>query len=410
MTVPFFSRILLALVLLHGSIFCQTVEAKGPAASSFQQWLSDFYPTAAKAGISKQLYDAAFQDVHSPDPTVLEKAAYQPEFTQAFWEYLDGRVNARTISTGRTMARLHQPLLSQLERQFHVDPNVLLAIWSMESNYGEVLKHRERLYYVPLALATLAYGDAKRRKFARSQLVAALQILKSGHVSRDQMLGSWAGAMGHTQFIPTSYLAYAVDIDGNGRKDIWNSIPDALATAANLLGKNGWQEGREWGERVRLPAGLTGLEGESKAISQWANLGLTTPHGKPLAKRPGNAVLKMPSGAGGPAFLLNKNFFVIKRYNNADSYAMAVLLLADQIGGTKPPFAWPRPPGSLDFADKVKLQNLLREKGYYQGEADGNLGKESRAAIRSFQRKLAISEDGIPTQQLLRRLAEDKGR
>ena len=409
-TLSTFIRFILGIALLNG-IFYQAVHAANSSTTpSFQQWLAEFYPTAAQAGISRQLYTSAFQGINQPDGTVLQKAAYQPEFTQAFWEYLDGRVNARSIGTGQAMARQYQPLLTQLQKEFGIDANVLLAIWSMESNYGEVLKRRERLHYVPLALATLAYADQKRRKFARTQLVAALQILQSGNISQAQMLGSWAGAMGHTQFIPTSYLAYAVDIDGNGRKDIWNSIPDALGTAANLLRKNGWQNGQRWGERVHIPANLVHLQGETKSMSQWAKLGCTAVDGSSLASRHGNAVLKMMSGPSGPAYLLSKNFFVIKRYNNADSYAMAVLLLADQIGGKTPPFSWPKPPGSLGFSEKIRLQTLLKERGYYQGEADGYLGEASRAAIRAFQHKSAMSVDGVPTQQLLRRLEQEKGR
>ena len=225
------------------------------ADAGFQKWVSGFYGTAAQSGISRTTYEKAFSGVTAPDPDVLEKARYQPEFTTKVWDYLDSRVNPYTISKGREMGSQHKRTLDAIERHFGVDATILLAIWSMESNYGEILTKTDRLHYVPQALATLAYADRKRAKFARQQLVAALKILQSGDISTREMTGSWAGAMGHTQFIPTSYLAFAVDADGNGHRDIWNSIPDALATAANLLKKNGWRTGETWGYESVAPRG-----------------------------------------------------------------------------------------------------------------------------------------------------------
>lgn len=195
------------------------------ADQGFQTWINSFYETAAKAGITKATYRAAFAGVKSPDPVVLEKAQYQPEFKHKIWEYVDSRVNPYTVRIGREMAGKHARTLAALERHFGIDRTVLLAIWSMESNYGAVLEKDDRLHYVPRALATLAYSDPKRAKYAKTQLIAALKILQAGDVSPRELNGSWAGAMGHTQFIPTSYLLYAVDADGNGHRDIWNSIP-----------------------------------------------------------------------------------------------------------------------------------------------------------------------------------------
>lgn len=372
------------------------------ADAGFQQWVSSFYSTAAKSGISRSTYEQAFKGITTPDPVVLEKARFQPEFTTKVWDYLDSRVNPYTIAKGREMAARHARTLAAIERKFGVEASVLLAIWSMESNYGEILTKTDRLHYVPQALATLAYADKKRAKFARTQLVAALKILQTGDVSSRAMTGSWAGAMGHTQFIPTSYLAYAIDADGNGQRDIWNSIPDALATAANLLKKNGWRTGETWGYEAAAPSGGAKYSGQTKTLSQWAALGFTRPNGKAFPHGGRNAELKMPGGNNGPAFLMSKNFFVIKRYNNSDSYALGVGVLADEIagyGGVNQ--RWPRPAGTLDVKEKFELQTRLKQLGYYDGEVDGNFGSGSRAAIASFQSRAGLTGEAIPSQKIL---------
>jgi peptidoglycan lytic transglycosylase B len=372
------------------------------ADAGFQKWVSGFYGTAAKSGISRTTYEKAFSGVTAPDPGVLEKARYQPEFTTKVWDYLDSRVNPYTISKGREMGAQHKRTLDAIERHFGVDATILLAIWSMESNYGEILTKTDRLHYVPQALATLAYADRKRAKFARQQLVAALKILQSGDISTRQMTGSWAGAMGHTQFIPTSYLAFAVDADGNGHRDIWNSIPDALATAANLLKKNGWRTGETWGYESVAPRGGAKYNGQTKTLAQWAALGFTRPGGKGFPVGDRRAELKMPGGANGPAFLMTKNFFVIKRYNNSDSYALGVGVLADEIagyGGVDQ--RWPRPAGTLDVKEKFELQTRLKRLGYYDGDIDGNFGSGSKAAIAAFQSRTGLTGEAVPSQKVL---------
>lgn len=372
------------------------------ADAAFQQWVAGFYSTAAKSGISRSTYDRAFSGVTAPDPDVLEKARYQPEFTTKVWDYLDSRVNPYTIDKGREMASRHARTLSAIEKHFGVDASVLLAIWSMESNYGEILAKTDRLHYVPQALATLAYADKKRSKFARQQLVAALKILQAGDISAKEMTGSWAGAMGHTQFIPTSYLAFAIDADGNGHRDIWNSIPDALATAANLLKKNGWRTGETWGYEALAPGGGTKYSGQTKTLSQWASLGFKRPGGKDFPDGGRRAELKMPGGASGPAFLMTKNFFVIKRYNASDSYALGVGVLADEIagyGGVDQ--RWPRPAGTLGVKEKFELQTRLKRLGYYDGEIDGNFGSGSKAAIAAFQSRAGLTGEAIPSQKIL---------
>ena len=375
------------------------------ADQGFTRWINNFYGVASKAGISKSTYRAAFAGVTEPDPDVLRKATYQPEFNSQVWDYMDSRVNPYTAKIGREMLQKHGRTLAAIERHFGVDRHILLAIWSMESNYGAVLENNDRLHYVPRALATLAYADARRTKFAQKQLIAALKILQNGDVGPDNLTGSWAGAMGHTQFIPTSYLLYAYDADGNGHRDIWNSIPDALATSANLLAKNGWQTGKTWGYEAVIPAGGAKFDGKTKTLAEWQALGFTRPNGKGFRNGGDRAVLKMPAGGRGPGFLMTKNFFVIKKYNAADTYALAVGLLADEIagyGGMKQ--RWPRPDGTLDIREKFELQSRLKELGYYDGEVDGNFGSGSKAAIAAVQQRLGLSADGEPSATLLNRL------
>ena len=386
-------------------IAAATTPIDAKANDSFKSWIAKFYQTAAASGISRSTYEKAFAGITEPDSAVLDKANYQPEFKAKIWDYLDSRVNPYTVRIGREMKAKHGSTLNAMERHFGVDKHILLAIWSMESNYGAVLEKPDRLHYVPQALATLAWGDPKRAKFARNQLIAALKILQAGDITPKHLTGSWAGAMGHTQFIPTSYLLYAIDADGNGRRDIWNSIPDALATSANLLAKNGWQSGKTWGYEAVAPSGAAKYEGQTKTLAQWAALGFARPNGKGFPRGSDRAELKMLGGPNAPAFLVLRNFFVIKRYNAADSYALAVGLLADEIAGHGGVHQrWPRPNGTLDVKEKFELQSKLKELGYYDGEIDGNFGSGSKAAISAIQQRLGMQSDGEPSQSLLEAL------
>ncbi len=391
------------LILLLALLQVPGIAPAFAADGGFKLWLDDFYSTVAKEGINRSTWDAAFTGVTEADPQVLEKANFQPEFTTEIWDYLDRRVNPLAIDRGHKMAKTHASTLAAVEQRFGVEQSLLLAIWSMESNYGAILEQPERLFYVPSALATLAYGDAKRRKFARTQLVAVLKILQTGEIGRAHLMGSWAGAMGHTQFIPTSYLAYGVDMDGNGRRDIWNSVPDALATAANLLKSNGWQQGKPWGYEVIMPGGGDTLREESKTLAEWTKLGFKRVGGGSFARPEDKAMLKVPAGAQGPAFLMLGNFSVIKRYNNSDSYALAVSLLAERIAGSGGILvkSWPRPLGSLNAEEKLELQQRLQQRGLYIGEVDGYLGPATEKAIRVYQVQAGLAEDGLATQNLL---------
>ncbi|MEJ2057391.1 MAG: lytic murein transglycosylase [Desulfofustis sp.] len=375
------------------------------AQGDFQRWLEDFRSSALERGVRAATWDTAFSRVTGIDQSVLEKANYQPEFTTEIWDYIDGRVNSISIAAGRRMDHVHDQTLSAVSKRFGIRRSVLLAIWSMESNYGAVLEKQERLHYVPQALATLAYADPKWKEFGRTQLVAALKILQDGDVGINQFYGSWAGAMGHTQFIPTSYQAYGIDMDGDGRRDIWNSIPDALATAANLLHKNGWRNGRTWGYEVVLPAASKRFEGQTKLLSEWQQLGFKRPGGKMFPRPQDKAVLKIMAGVNGPGFLMMRNFFVLKRYNNADAYALAVGLLADRLSGYPGMVQkWPRPANALDGEEKIELQKLLRERGFYSGEIDGTPGRGTRSAIKAYQRTSGLPIDGLPTKSILLRL------
>jgi membrane-bound lytic murein transglycosylase B len=390
----------LAAAVLATSLLCQPAFAD----AGFQKWVAGFRSVAAQSGISGSTYDRAFRGVNAPDPEVLEKARYQPEFTAPVWDYFDNRVHEDSIAVGRQMARQWKPWLDRIESQYGVDRHILLAIWSMESNYGEILKNDKVMRNVVRSLSTLAYADKRRAKFARQQLIAALEILQRGDIDESHLTGSWAGAMGHTQFIPTSYKAYAVDMDGNGRRDIWSSVPDALATAANLLRQNGWQTGKTWGYEVTLPAGRK-FPGGSMSLSKWQGIGVVRARNKPFPSPSDNAELKVLDGREGPAFLMTKNFFVLKRYNNADKYALAVGLLADEIAGHGGLVRdWNRPFTKLSFDEKQELQKHLSALGYYDGKVDGKIGQGSRSAIVAVQQALGMQPDGHPSKEVLSRL------
>ncbi|KAA0972529.1 lytic murein transglycosylase [Aureimonas fodinaquatilis] len=374
------------------------------ADAGFQKWIADFEKTAVANGVSRDTYRAVFAGVRQPDPDVLQKARFQPEFRDAAWDYLDNRVNEETVANGRRMAQQYKRTLDFVERKYGVSRNILLAIWSMESSYGEVLQRPDVLKYVPQALATLAYQDQRRAKFAREQLIGAMKIVQKGHVQPRGLTGSWAGAMGHTQFIPTSYLAYAADGDGDGRADIWNSPADALATAANLLKQNGWQTGKTWGYEVAAPRGvnLKSLERANKTLGEWQRLGFRRANGQGFPQGSDNANLIMPAGANGPVFLMTRNFFVIKRYNNSDLYALGVGHLADRIaGGGEFVQNWPRGYTPLSVAERYELQQRLSRQGLYDGKIDGKIGSGSRLAISAYQRQRGVAEDGNASKALL---------
>ena len=379
----------------------------GKADPGFDRWVQEFWPAAQAEGISRATYDAAFRGV-TPDPEVLEKARYQPEFVKTLGEYVQSAVSDKRIETGRAMLRQHGPLLQALEQRYGVDKHILVAIWGMESSYGEVLDNPKIVRSVVRSLATLAYADQRRANFGRQQLLAALKILERGDIGLAQFTGSWAGAMGHTQFIPTTYNAYAVDFDGDGRRDIWSSPVDALASAANYLNESGWVAGRPWGYEVVLPQGFDyGLADEdtTKSVGDWERLGVRRASGEGFPRPDDNAVLLVPAGAAGPAFLMLRNHFVIKRYNNATSYALAIGHLADRLrGGASFAQQWPTSDRPLRGDELMELQQHLARRGLYQGAIDGKIGPMSRSAIRSFQSRNGMVADGYTGVNLLQAL------
>ena len=369
------------------------------ADSGFVNWINSFENVAAKSGVSRNVYQAAFAGITEPDPEVLEKARYQPEFQAKVWDYLDNRVNEEQVAKGRQMRAQYKSVLDRIEQRYGVDRDILLAIWSMETNYGQILTRTDVMRNLPRSLATLAYLDKSRAKFARTQLIAALKIVQKGDIKPNELISSWAGAMGHTQFIPTSYLAYGVDMDGDGHANIWESVPDALATAANLLRKNGWQTGRTWGYEVLAPGKSSSGR---RSLAQWQGLGFKRPSGAGFAHAGDAANLLQPAGSAGPAFLMTKNFYVLKNYNNADKYALAVGLLADQIGGYAGLYQdWPRGYKPLSMAERYELQKHLASRGLYDGKIDGKIGSGSTSAIMSLQGKAGLAQDGNASQALL---------
>ncbi len=368
----------------------------------FDRWTQGFRKRALAQGISAATFDRAFRGIDY-NTYVIDKDHNQSEFTKAIWDYLDSAVSDTRVANGRAALKQHRKLLERIEASFGVDKEVVVAVWGLESSYGT---HRGDTPLIE-ALATLAY-DGRRGSFFESQLIAALRILQSGDVDPRHMTGSWAGAMGHTQFIPTSYLAYAVDFTGDGRRDIWADDPsDALASSAAYLARSGWRKGQPWGMEVTLPMGFDfGLTGErvTKSAADWAALGVRDADGRKPGDH-GPASILMPAGARGAAFMIFPNFHAIERYNAADAYVIAVGHLADRIAGGGPiRAAWPRDDRALVFAERRELQERLTKAGFDTGGADGKVGPNTIAAIRAFQRSVGMIPDGYASLDILRRL------
>ena len=394
-------------LLVAGAVALGASMAAVPASADpgFKKWRSQFYKTARKNGISRVTFNKAFEGINSPDPDVLKKANYQPEFRHEMWQYFDSRVNDETAAHGQRMREQYAGTLASIERRYGVDRDILLAIWSMESRYGEILDRPGVLKPIVRSLGTLAYADRRRRKFATRQLLASLSMLQKGQVKKSDLMGSWAGAMGHTQFIPTSYRLYRQNFDGRGNADIWKSVPDALATAANLLKKNGWRTGQTWGYEVDVPRRLWAQRNKSRPIGSWERMGVKRVAGRKFSNKRIKGRLVWPAGRNGPAFLLLKNFYVIKAYNNADKYALAVGHLGDRIAGGKPfVTSLPRPYAKLTLEERKEVQVYLKRLGYYDGEIDGRYGNGTRKGIRAAQSRFGLKVDGFESPRLLKAL------
>ena len=364
----------------------------------FALWVADFRQSARSAGISDATLNAALDTVRFL-PRVIDSDRAQPEFTRNVWDYLDSAVSAQRVARGQEKLLQLRSQIDPIAKQYGVPAEVLVAIWGMESSYGSFTGDIPTID----ALATLGF-EGRRETWARSQLIAALRILQSGDIDRTQMIGSWAGAMGQTQFLPTSYLAFAVDADGDGRRDIWGSLPDVMASTANFLAKSGWQTGQMWGAEVRLPPGFdyTRADGDVRQPSTaWSAEGVQTMDGTPLPLLADGAIL-LPAGARGPAFLVGSNFRTILRYNTSNSYALAVHLLAQRLGnGPAVQAAWPRDVQALSRAQLLALQMALNARGFDSGKPDGMMGPATQRGIRSYQQSLGLPADGYPTLELL---------
>ena len=370
-------------------------------AISFAEWRNQFRSEALAQGISASTFDQAFTGI-TPDPAVLQADTSQPEFTRPVWEYLESATSASRVRNGTAKLQLEQSNLARIQQQYGVEAVYLVAIWGMESSYGQYMGSQS----VIRSLATLAYAG-RRQQFARTQLLAALGILEQGDIAAQNMRGSWAGAMGQTQFIPTTYDSHAVDFDGDGRRDIWNSSADALASAAHYLQASGWQGGMPWGFEVRLGSNFdyANADPDSRhSIAQWQALGVQTDYPlSQLADQP--AALILPAGHRGPAFLVLDNFRAILKYNNSTSYALAVGLLGDSLQGRgEIRAAWPLDEKPLSRSQRIELQDALSAKGFNPGPSDGIIGANTRKAVRAFQQSLGWPADGYPTLQLLQKL------
>jgi membrane-bound lytic murein transglycosylase B len=378
---------------------------RAEAAQTFGQWIERFWPTARAAGIKRETYDRAFKDM-TPDPKVIEAANFQPEYKKPIGEYVDRVVSDKRVTGGKQKLEENKALLDILEKRYGVDRTIIVAIWGVESNYGTQPGDMN----VIRSLATLAYYNTKAG-FARQQLITALKILQRGDISVEAMNGSWAGAMGHTQFIPTTYQSYAVDYDGDGKRNIWNDVPDALASTASYLRHSNWQPGQTWGYEVTLPKGLSPKkysERTLKSIAAWEKLGIRRVNGEPFPRPGDKAGLYAPAATAGPAFLVLNNFRSILRYNNATSYALGVGHLSDRLKGYGPFVKpWPTDENHLSLDQRVELQKLLVTKGLLVGDTDGIIGPATLEAVKTFQRGKGMPVDGFPSRTILEMLRKE---
>ena len=371
----------------------------------FDRWVRGFRSRALTEGISPQVFDRAFRNA-SYNPDVISKDRNQAEFKTQIWDYLDNAVAPPRIKEGQAAMRDHRSLLERIEATYGVEAEVVVAVWGLESRYGT----RMGDYPMIDAMATLAF-DGRRGAFFESQLIAALRILQSGDVNVGKFTGSWAGAMGHTQFIPTSYLAYAVDFTGDGKRDIWakDNPADALASTAAYLKRFGWTKGQPWGVEVRLPNGFNAANASrsiKRTPSQWASLGVTDMSGKPVPNH-GQASILLPAGTGGAAFMIFNNFAVIEKYNKADAYVIGVGHLSDRITGGPPiQTPWPRGYEPLTFEEKQELQRQLKSKGFAIEKIDGLIGPNSRSAISAYQKSVGLDQDGFASKDVLRHIKQ----
>lgn len=367
--------------------------------------LDGLEPAARAAGVRSEVFREHTRGLVS-DPPVLEALDYQPEFRTPIWDYLAGLVDEQRVADGQARLTEHAALLERIAREHGVDAATVVAVWGVESDYGRTFGSKPLLG----SLATLSC-DGRRQAFFRGELFALLKLIQAGDLRAEGLVGSWAGAFGHTQFMPSTYARIAVDGDGDGRRDLVASIPDALASTANYLRQAGWRTGQPWGFEVTLPAGFdASVNGRTqrRPLSQWRGRGLVRTDGGALPADDRNAALLLPAGREGPAFLVFRNYDAIFSYNAAESYALAIALLADRLrGGAGLQARWPTDDPGLSRAERRELQTLLLARGHAIGEVDGMIGKLSRQAIAAEQARLGLDADGRASQRILAALREN---
>ncbi len=373
--------------------------------AGLEAWIAAFRPRALAAGIPPEVFDRAMAGA-AFDEGILRKDRNQSEFTRTIWDYLDTAVSDARIEAGKAALKRHADLLARIEAALGVEKEVIAAVWGLESAFGTYRGD------VPVlgALATLAY-DGRRGAFFEAQLLDALRLVAAGDVAPGDFRGSWAGASGHTQFMPSAVMTRAVDFDGDGRRNLWGDDPaDALASTAAYLATNGWTWGQPWGREVRLPPGFDfGATGERvwKDIASWSALGVTAADGSPLPPDAGLAAVLLPAGHRGAAFLIFPNFRVIETYNSADAYVIGVGHLSDRLRGGPPiAAAWPREERALTLPERLELQTLLTAAGFDTRGVDGKIGPNTIAAVRGFQRARGLVPDGFASLGVLTALRE----
>ncbi len=372
------------------------------AAADFPRCVAGMWPLAARRHVSRATFERYTRRL-TPDLHIMDLMDSQPEFTKSLWDYLDILVNDDRVEKGRALLAKYRADFAAVERAYGVDRHIIAAIWGVESNYGTLGGDRPVLR----STATLACVG-RRQKYFRSEFVATLEILQHHDVRPDKLVGSWAGAFGPTQFMPSAFLRYAVDFDHDGRRDVVDSVPDLIASTANNLKKDGWASGQTWGYEVVVPANFNFMLADhhrAMPLREWQGLGIRRPHGKPFPRLGDEAYLLVPAGVQGPGFLMLHNFRVIMRYNPSEAYALAIGHLADRLAGGGPFVQhWPRYEPVLSRDDRLELQRRLARRGYDVGEPDGRLGARTRAAIREFQARNGRIPDGFASMVLLDQL------
>lgn len=379
-----------------------TADAIRASAANFHACLQRLWPAAAHRGISRNVFTANTAAL-TPDLRIMDLLDNQPEFTRSVWNYLDILVTDERIERGRALLEKHRSVFEAVERAYGVDRYTIAAIWGVETNYGTLIGERSVLR----STATLAC-IGRRQNYFREEFLSTLEILQHGDVRPDHLVGSWAGAFGPTQFMPTAFKRYAVDFDRDGRRDVVDSVPDIIASTANNLKKDGWITGQTWGYEVVVPATFNFLladHGRSMTIRDWERHGIKRPNGYPFPRPDDHAFLLVPAGVQGPGFLMLTNFSVIMKYNPAEAYALAIGHLADRLrGGGTFVQDWPRYERVLSRAERLELQQLLARHGFDVGEPDGQFGLKTRAAIREFQSKSGRIPDGFASAGILDQL------